>query len=715
MRKSARWLSFGAALGVALAVAAPATAGTYTVTGTCGNWAPSSNHWDTSVASAACPQLKLEHPLGPNAAPSGHEARWTFDAPNGTTITAFSGQFSLLGTNGWQASLHATGVGQIEGCPGSTCPGAYKFIPWSTYGAGSSGSIFLRFRCGPVTGCAMNPISGYAFVWGAHVVLTDWVAPGVTITGGQLASGTWQRSVGTVAYDAGDNIGIRLVRAYIDGRPRAEAPRTCDYSSKYPCPNGGGVLNVDTAGIPDGPHTLTVEAIDGANNAASTSTTVYADNTAPAPPRELSAEGGEAWRATSKVNVSWKNPPQAASPIVAADYAVCPAANAAGDPKGCVTRSATGTNIERIDGVEVPAAGDWKVWLFLRDAAGNVDASTIGQVPRLRYDPTPPSVSFLPVTPDDPTRIRVAAADATSGLATQSLEIRREGTDAWVPVPVTPDAQGFSAALDDGNLPEGTYHLRARVTDAAGNEKSAETAPDGAAATMAFPVRLKTRLAVGKVAKVRAKSSRSGKPRYRRVLVGRPRAPYGRTIKLNGRLTTPGANPVVDADVQVWELIDLPGAAWSQIATVRTSRTGRFAFKALRGPSRLVQFRYGGTAMVRSRTTTVDLRVRATTSMRVNRHRVMNGDYVTFRGRLMGRPIPAGGKLVELQVYSRRRWRTFGTARANETTGLWAYQYRFEAITGTIKFRFRARVRKEATYPFDLGTSRRVRVTVRGQ
>jgi hypothetical protein len=45
---------------------------------------------------------------------------------------------------------------------------------------------------------------------------------------------------------------------------------------------------------------------------------------------------------------------------------------------------------------------------------------------------------------------------------------------------------------------------------------------------------------------------------------------------------------------------------------------------------------------------------------------------------------------------------------------LWAYRYRFEAITGRVRFRFRARIRKEAAYPFDLGTSRQVRVTVRG-
>ena len=37
----------------------------------------------------------------------------------------------------------------------------------------------------------------------------------------------------------------------------------------------------------------------------------------------------------------------------------------------------------------------------------------------------------------------------------------------------------------------------------------------------------------------------------------------------------------------------LPGANWSPIATVRTGRSGRFTFKALPGPSRLLRFRYG--------------------------------------------------------------------------------------------------------------------------
>jgi hypothetical protein len=98
----------------------------------------------------------------------------------------------------------------------------------------------------------------------------------------------------------------------------------------------------------------------------------------------------------------------------------------------------------------------------------------------------------------------------------------------------------------------------------------------------------------------------------------------------------------------------------------------------------------------------------------VRRHHVNNGESVAFHGRLKGQPIPAGGKLVELQVFTRGQWRTFAQPRADARSGLWAYRYRFEAISGRVTFRFRARVRKEATYPYDLGVSRQVRVAVRG-
>jgi hypothetical protein len=110
----------------------------------------------------------------------------------------------------------------------------------------------------------------------------------------------------------------------------------------------------------------------------------------------------------------------------------------------------------------------------------------------------------------------------------------------------------------------------------------------------------------------------------------------------------------------------------------------------------------------------VDARVRAATTFEPSRRKVVNGEYITFRGRLKGGLVPPGGKLVELQVFTRRRWRTFAQPRANAATRRWSFQYRFEAVRGRVRFRFRARIRREASYPFHVGTSRPVRVTVYG-
>lgn len=167
-------------------------------------------------------------------------------------------------------------------------------------------------------------------------------------------------------------------------------------------------------------------------------------------------------------------------------------------------------------------------------------------------------------------------------------------------------------------------------------------------------------------------------------------------------------------NVEVWERVALPDAPWTRVATVPTSRTGRFVFKALRGPSRLVQFRYYGTATIRPRISTVELLIRGSSSLDVSDRRVVNGDEVVFRGHIRGRPLPPQGKLVELQVYTRRKWRTFAQPRADATTGRWSYRYRFESVRGNLRFKFRARVRAETGYPYELGTSPRLSVLVRG-
>jgi hypothetical protein len=100
--------------------------------------------------------------------------------------------------------------------------------------------------------------------------------------------------------------------------------------------------------------------------------------------------------------------------------------------------------------------------------------------------------------------------------------------------------------------------------------------------------------------------------------------------------------------------------------------------------------------------------------MAVNRRHAVNGEYVEFSGRVKGGFIPPVGTLVELKVYTRGRWRIFAQPRAEIGSGRWSFLYRFETIRGSVRFRFRARIRRQPGYPFRTGHSRTVAVTVHG-
>jgi hypothetical protein len=168
------------------------------------------------------------------------------------------------------------------------------------------------------------------------------------------------------------------------------------------------------------------------------------------------------------------------------------------------------------------------------------------------------------------------------------------------------------------------------------------------------------------------------------------------------------------APVNVYVRRGLRGSQWRPAAELRTSKTGRFSYLVPAGPNRTVRFRYPGAPKVRPAVQDVEVRVRARSTIAVSRRNVVNGEAVRFRGRVVGRPLPATGKRVELQVLTRGHWRTFASKRADPRTGRWGYSYRFTGTRGVQRYRFRALVTREAGFPFVSGTSRRVRVTVRG-
>jgi hypothetical protein len=85
------------------------------------------------------------------------------------------------------------------------------------------------------------------------------------------------------------------------------------------------------------------------------------------------------------------------------------------------------------------------------------------------------------------------------------------------------------------------------------------------------------------------------------------------------------------------------------------------------------------------------------------------GRRIFFRGRLLGGPIPAGGKQLVLEARSPGSpWLEFDVIRT-DARGRYRASYRFK-FPGPADYRFRVLSEPESDYPFAAGSSNVVRV-----
>jgi len=190
---------------------------------------------------------------------------------------------------------------------------------------------------------------------------------------------------------------------------------------------------------------------------------------------------------------------------------------------------------------------------------------------------------------------------------------------------------------------------------------------------------------------------------------GTRRVRYGGQATIGGRVRDAAGAPIAGAGVAILIGSRKPVVLGQAI----TGPRGGYRFRVRPGKNRILHAGYrpapDSSSLACSRN--VRLNVRAGVTLRATK-RVRRGGRVRFRGRLLGQPIPRVGKLIDLQAYDAGRWRTFKTVRANRK-GRYRSSYRFVRTTSPRTFRFRARARREARYPYALGTSRVVRVRVR--
>ena len=119
-------------------------------------------------------------------------------------------------------------------------------------------------------------------------------------------------------------------------------------------------------------------------------------------------------------------------------------------------------------------------WNNAVDPQGNHNSGTSSVT--VHIDETPPSLSFAPQNPADPTGVVVDASDTESGVAGGSIEMSPAGTNQWTNLPTTFAGGQLVTHFDDAGL-RGQYSFDVRACDNVGNCASATR-------TLMLPVRV---------------------------------------------------------------------------------------------------------------------------------------------------------------------------------------------------------------------------------
>ena len=129
------------------------------------------------------------------------------------------------------------------------------------------------------------------------------------------------------------------------------------------------------------------------------------------------------------------------------------------------------------DGVKTVSCTAWNNAV---DPQGNHNSGTSSTA--VHIDEAPPSISFEPVNPNDPTGLVADTIDSESGVAGGSIEMAPAGTGNWTSLPATFTGSQLLTHFNDAAL-RGAYSFRAQSCDNVGNCASSSR-------TVMLPVRV---------------------------------------------------------------------------------------------------------------------------------------------------------------------------------------------------------------------------------
>jgi hypothetical protein len=329
-------------------------------------------------------------------------------------------------------------------------------------------------------------------------------------------------------------------------------------------------------------------------------------------------------------------------------------------------------------------------------------------------DPTKPSIGrILPtglaaggiVTGDEPLSFDASdnsgihfarLVDATPGALEKVVQTYEFTCDYSYAAPC-PQVSG--GALAPPALPAGNRLLKLQVIDAGGNMTETPLftvnvggQPNGSGADPKATLKVSF-------------------PRNRRSTL---EVPFGKRASIRGQLLNAAGGPIAGATLQVLDRQLRAGTRYAVRAEVTTGADGTFLVQPGLGTARAIRFEYRSRKLLAAPdvASKVELRVQAGASLTISPKRVRPRGTIRISGRLRGLPLPASGKVVELQAFEGGKWRDFRTTRASKT-GRFSTTYRFLRARRGASFLIRARIRRDDSYPYYLGYSPRVRVRVR--
>jgi hypothetical protein len=562
--------------------------------------------------------------------------------------------------------------------------------------------------------CDLGPQS-FSTVRALTITLQDDLAPQPSLAG-ELVQPAWQRGSRTLLFGATDaGSGLRFAETLVDGARAVLTEHACEKAMiggewrgtrMRPCATTvNGSQGIATTLFSDGPHSLQHCAEDFAGNRSCTPPRqLLIDNTAPAAPWQLALAGGEGWRRGNDFDAAWVNPGQgAASAIAAASYRIR-------GPEGYDSgvRMLARDGVAALPDLTVPAAGAYRLSVWLRDAAGNEDPANAATVPLL-FDDVAPSVAFAAAQdPAQPETVKAPVADADSGPASGRILYRRSGTSGWVALPTELRASGAGGELvahfPSDHLAPARYELRAEVSDAAGNEAASTSRADGTQMVLRAPLKENTTLFA------RLRSGRRGGDRLTVPFAARP--------WLLGRLIGADGAGIGGRELRVAVRPARGAFARARILSLRTGPHGGFRLRLGPGPSRRLRVAFAGSdSLAASASRPLQLRVRGALSFRVAAARLRTGDLLRMSGRVFtrGTAVPRRGKLVAIQYFERaaRSWRPVMVVRTDHG-GRFRARYRFRYISGSARIRLRAALPPEERWPYANGASPPALVRVSG-